>query len=118
MKDKNSKKVPPTTSNTFVDGRIVNDITFATRLKSLLSEIKTSDLAGQEEVEYLNHVADKLIIVQIQTASEKNERAYLARVHQNDVKNRAYTRCPSCQDSEIYFEGHWTCKACTYDWGS
>lgn len=118
MKDKDSKNTPPTTSNTLIDGRIVNDITFATRLKSLLSDIQTNDLASQEEVEYLRRVADKLLIVQIQTATNTDERAYLARVHQNDVKNRAYTSCPSCQDSEIYFEGHWTCKSCTHDWGA
>ncbi len=115
MKNKNT---PPTASNTLLDGRIVNDMTFATRLKSFLSDIQTSDPASQEEADYLNRVADKLLIIQIQTASDKNERAYLARIHQNDVKNRAYTSCPSCQSSEIYFEDHWTCKTCTYDWGA
>ena len=113
-----NKSTPPTASNTLLDGRIVNDTTFATRFKSFLSDIQTSDLASQEEVDYLNLVADKLLIIQIQTASDKHERAYLARVHKNDVKNRAYTSCPSCQSSEIYLEGHWTCKTCTHDWGA
>lgn len=30
---------------------------------------------------------------------------------------RSFTACPSCKSKEIYFEGHWTCKTCTYDWG-
>lgn len=30
---------------------------------------------------------------------------------------RYFTSCPSCESTEIYFEGHWTCKNCTHDWG-
>ena len=30
---------------------------------------------------------------------------------------RSFTACPSCGSNKIYFEGWWTCRECTHDWG-
>ncbi len=30
---------------------------------------------------------------------------------------RSFAACPSCGSNKIYFEGHWTCRDCTADWG-
>ena len=31
---------------------------------------------------------------------------------------RSFAACPSCGSDKIYFEGWWTCRECTHDWGS
>lgn len=30
---------------------------------------------------------------------------------------RLFTACPSCGSNKIYFDGWWTCRECTHDWG-
>lgn len=63
--------------NPIIDNRIVNDYTFALRLKNFISNIEVNDLPSEEEKEYLLHVADKLIRYQKLTAMTKSETEYL-----------------------------------------
>ena len=63
--------------NPIIDNRIVNDYTFALRLKNFVSNIEVNDLPGEEEKEYLLHVADKLIRYQKLTVMTKSEKEYL-----------------------------------------
>jgi hypothetical protein len=53
--------------NPIKDNRIVNDITFARRLKSHLKGMRGGCAMGEEEIEYLQRVADKLLKYQIAT---------------------------------------------------
>lgn len=39
-----------------------------------------------------------------------------AALHQPPVM-RSFTACPSCGSDKIYYEGWWTCRECTHDWG-
>ena len=61
--------------NPIKENRIVNDKTFARRLKSHLEGMKCSCAMGEEEVEYLQKVADKLLQYQIDTCP-KDEQWY------------------------------------------
>ena len=63
--------------NPIIDNRIVNDYTFALRLKNFVSNVEVNDLPGKEEKEYLLHVADKLIRYQKLTVMTKSEKEYL-----------------------------------------
>lgn len=63
--------------NPIIDNRIVNDHTFALRLKNFISNVEVNDLPGEEEKEYLLHVADKLIRYQKLSVMTKGEREYL-----------------------------------------
>lgn len=59
-----------------IDGRIVSDITFATRLADFLGDIQVNDQCGYEELEYLKSVAGKLLTYQLATATDENEKNY------------------------------------------
>lgn len=63
--------------NPIVDNRIVNDYTFALRLKCFISNVEVNDLPSEEEKEYLLHIANKLIRYQKLTAMTKSEKEYL-----------------------------------------
>lgn len=65
--------------NPIINNRIVNDKTFALRLKNFISNVKTNDQISEEEKEYLCMVADKLLLWQIETAIEEEEINYLKR---------------------------------------
>lgn len=59
--------------NPIKDNRIVNDITFATRLRSFLDGVEVCDAMGDEELEYLKEVADKLVAYQCATCPEEEK---------------------------------------------
>mgnify|MGYP003638854888 CR=1 FL=1 len=61
--------------NPIKENRIVNDKTFARRLKSHLEGLRASCAMGEEEIEYLQKVADKLLKYQIDTCP-KDEQWY------------------------------------------
>ena len=61
------------------DNRIVSDYTFATRLRSFLKDITVNDAGSYEELEYFKHVAKELLILQKNTATDRNEIDYLER---------------------------------------
>ena len=67
--------------NPIKENRLVNDITFAIRLKSFIDEVNVCDLPGEEEKEYLLQVADKLINYQCVTVSDNFEKEYLKRLN-------------------------------------
>ena len=63
--------------NPIIDNRIVNDYTFALRLKNFISKVEVNDLLNEEEKEYLLHVADKLLRYQKLSVMTKSEKEYL-----------------------------------------
>ena len=67
--------------NPIKDNRLVNDQTFAIRLKRFIDKVDVCDLPGEEEKEYLLQVADKLINYQCVTVSDNVEREYLKRLN-------------------------------------
>lgn len=67
--------------NPIKENRLVNDQTFAIRLKSFIDNVEVCDLPGEEEKEYLLQVADKLINYQCVTVSNDFEKEYLKRLN-------------------------------------
>ena len=63
--------------NPIIDNRIVNDYTFALRLKNFISKVEVNDLPSEEEKQYLLYVANKLIRYQKLTVMTKGEKEYL-----------------------------------------
>lgn len=61
------------TKNLIKDNRIVNDQTFALRLKSFLSNVHVYNPISGKEKDYLIGVANKLLDYQIFTATELDE---------------------------------------------
>ena len=70
--------------NPIKDNRLVSGYTFAVRFKQFLKWIPKDWWMSQphyfEEFEYMMHVANALLKYQIQTATDKNEIAYLKRL--------------------------------------
>lgn len=66
--------------NPIKDNRIVNDTTFAIRLKMFVEDVQACDCAGEEEKDYILMVANKLIKYQVQTATDEEEVNYLKRL--------------------------------------
>jgi len=71
--------------NPILENRVVNDLTFATRFNSFLSDIQVNDCASNEELEYLKRVAKRLLLHQANTAVEKEEKDYLNRCHPDGI---------------------------------
>ena len=67
--------------NPIKENRLVNDQTFAIRLKRFIDKVDVCDLPGEEEKEYLLQVADKLINYQCVTVSDECEKEYLKRLN-------------------------------------
>lgn len=63
------------------DNRIVSDYTFATRLVSFLKDVQVNDPITEEELEYLQKVAHKLLSHQVNSCTDKSEIEYLERCH-------------------------------------
>lgn len=61
------------------DNRLVSNYTFATRLRSFLKDITVNDAGSYEELEYFKYVANELLILQKNTATDRNEIDYLER---------------------------------------
>lgn len=66
--------------NPIKDNRIVNDTTFAVRLKLFVDSVTVCDCASEEEKEYLQRVAVKLIKYQVETSTDEEEVNYLKRL--------------------------------------
>lgn len=71
--------------NIIINGRIVSDITFATRLRSFLSNIQVNDAMSEDELTYLKSVSEKLLLHQANTSKDRNEKMYLNRCHPNGI---------------------------------
>ena len=67
--------------NPIKENRLVNDQTFAIRLKRFIDKVDVCDLPGEEEKEYLLQVANKLVNYQCVTVSDNVEREYLKRLN-------------------------------------
>lgn len=63
--------------NPIKDNRIVDDKTFALRLKNFILNVEACDQPSQEEKDYLLMVAYNLLTYQVETAVDSNELAYL-----------------------------------------
>lgn len=74
-------RLNPLMENPIKEDRIVNDTTFAIRLKNFISDIDVCDLPGEEEKDYLLSVANKLIDWQRLTVMDKSEKEYLKRLN-------------------------------------
>ena len=66
--------------NPIIDNRIVNDTTFALRLKNFIENVTVCDQPSEEEKEYLQRVAAKLIKYQVETTTDTKEKDYLKRI--------------------------------------
>ena len=64
-------------NNPIKDNRIVNDITFAIRLRDFIKRTDVCDAMSEEEKEYLLRVSEDLLHYQIETATEDSELKYL-----------------------------------------
>ncbi len=62
--------------NPIKDNRLVSDYTFAVRLKSFLNQIYPADQMSEEELDYLKEVANKLLIYQMATVVDQDEKDY------------------------------------------
>ena len=61
----------------FENNRIVNDITFALRLKNFVEKVNVNDICSSEEKEYLLNIANELLNYQIKTVKDDDEIKYL-----------------------------------------
>lgn len=66
--------------NPIKDNRIVFDKTFAVRLKLFIDGVNCCDCAGEEEKEYFQMVAIRLIKYQVETATDESEINYLKNI--------------------------------------
>ena len=66
--------------NPIKDNRIVFDRTFAIRLKAFVENVQVCDCAGEEEKEYFQMVANRLVKYQVETATDESEINYLKRL--------------------------------------
>lgn len=66
--------------NPIKDNRIVSDTTFAIRLKAFVENVQVCDCAGEEEKEYFQMVAERLVKYQVKTATDEDEVNYLKRL--------------------------------------
>ena len=67
--------------NPLKSNRLVSDKTFATRLKSFVSEVRVNDPCSFEEQEYLLNVAERLLKWQTKTVKKDSEEyKYLERI--------------------------------------
>ena len=66
--------------NPIKDNRIVDDKTFALRLKNFIENVTVCDQPSEEEKEYLQRVAVKLIKYQVETSTDEEEVSYLKRL--------------------------------------
>ncbi|BBI90979.1 hypothetical protein [Tenacibaculum phage PTm5] len=80
--DKNDVSKSP-----FVYNRLVCGIHFATRFKSLVSNLSPADACMDDELEAMNNYADTLLRHQVLTATDKNEIEYLKRCGVYDKYN-------------------------------
>lgn len=64
-------------NNPIKDNRIINDKTFAIRLRDFIKRTDVCDAMSEEEKEYLLRVSEDLLHYQIETATEDSELKYL-----------------------------------------
>lgn len=68
--------------NPIINNRIINDYTFAVRLKRFINNVEVNSAIEYEEKEYLYNIASNLLIYQIDSSSlaTYKEKEYLSQV--------------------------------------
>ena len=66
--------------NPIKENRIVNDTTFALRLKNFIENVNVCDQPSEEEKDYLLMVAKRLLKYQVETSTDEEEVSYLKRL--------------------------------------
>jgi len=66
--------------NPIKNNRIINDITFAIRLRDFIKSTDICDAISEEEKEYLLRISEDLLHYQIETATEDTELKYLKNI--------------------------------------
>jgi hypothetical protein len=67
-------------NNPIKNNRIVNDKTFAIRLREFIKNTQINDVASDEEKRYLLDVAQALLDYQVETATDEYELKYLKNI--------------------------------------
>lgn len=67
-------------NNPIKNNRIVNDKTFAIRLREFIKNTQINDAASDEEKRYLLDIAQSLLDYQIETATDEYELKYLKNI--------------------------------------
>ena len=67
-------------NNPIKNNRIVNDKTFAIRLREFIKSTQVNDAASDEEKHYLLTVAQALLDYQVETATDEYELKYLKNI--------------------------------------
>ena len=67
-------------NNPIKDGRLVDNYTFALRLKNFLKNVQVNDACMSDELEDLQRVANDLLDWQISTVTDQEEKNYLHRL--------------------------------------
>lgn len=67
-------------NNPIKNNRIVNDKTFAIRLREFIKSTQVNDAASDEEKHYLLDIAQSLLDYQIKTATDEYELKYLKNI--------------------------------------
>lgn len=67
-------------NNPIKNNRIVNDETFAIRLRDFIKRTDVCDAMSEEEKEYLLRISENLLHYQIKTATDESELKYLENI--------------------------------------
>lgn len=67
-------------NNPIKDNRIVNDVTFAIRLRDFIYYTDICDAISEEEKDYLLRIAQQLLDYQVETATNESELRYLENI--------------------------------------
>ena len=67
-------------NNPIKNNRIVNDKTFAIRLREFIKNTQINDAASDEEKRYLLDIAQSLLDYQVETATDEYELKYLKNI--------------------------------------
>ena len=67
-------------NNPIKNNRIVNDKTFAIRLREFIKNTQINDAASDEEKRYLLDIAQSLLDYQIETATDEYDLKYLKNI--------------------------------------
>ena len=97
-------------NNPIQNNRIVNDETFAIRLKSFIKEVKVCYPMSEEEQEYLLEVAGRLLDYQVETATDNDEIDYLKRI--GSMERKDIIQSPEYWAGRIKIELFRCAKAC------
>ena len=98
--------------NPIQNNRIVNDETFAIRLKHFIEKVDVCDQPGEEEKDYILMVAKRLLKYQLKTATDSDEIDYLKRlslpveppkpIDEEMLESLGFTKATPCPQIEYW----------------